>query len=400
MSTLPADALSAPAHLAAELAPTRARVRLHSIDVLRGFVIVLMALDHVRAYFTAVRIDPVDLSQTDPALFMTRWITHLCAPIFIFLAGVSASLMSRRCEPQQLRRFLVTRGLWLIALEFTVVNVAWSFNFRFEGGLIMQVIWAIGASMIVLAALVRLPRPAIAVVAIVMIAAHNLFDGLQPEAFGAWGWLWSLLHVQRQTTYALILYPLIPWIGVMALGYCAGVLFEMEAQRRRRLLLSAGTLSLIAFIALRLMNGYGDPHPWAAQSSGGLTFLSFINVHKYPPSLLYLLVTLGLGALLLAAFGTLRGRLIDILRTFGRAPLFFYVLHIALAHLSAGLLALATGYGPTVLTNLFLYMPDGWGFSLSGVYVAWMAVLIALYPACRWFAELKHRRTDWWLSYL
>jgi uncharacterized membrane protein len=398
MSTVPVDAL--PATTVAAAAPTRARVRLHSIDMLRGFVIVLMALDHVRTYFTAARFDPLDLTQTDPALFMTRWITHLCAPIFIFLAGVSAYLVSRRCSPEELRRFLVTRGLWLIALEFTVVYFAWSFNLRYESGVIMQVIWAIGASMIALALLAHLQLRTIAAIALTMIAGHHLLDPIAPESFGDLAWVWKVLHVQGQTTYAYVLYPLIPWIGVMALGFASGRVFEIDSQRRRRLLYTAGALSLAAFVTLRALNVYGDPEPWTAQSSLVYTVLSFLDVQKYPPSLLYLLATLGIGALLLGALESARGRFAEMLRTFGRAPLFFYVLHIFLAHFAAGVVALSMGYGEQILTNLFLFLPEGWGFGLTGVYIAWIAVLAALYPACRWFAELKQRRTEWWLSYL
>jgi uncharacterized membrane protein len=390
----------APATSAVAAAPPRARMRVHSIDMLRGLVIVLMALDHVRAYFTAVRFDPLDLTQTDPALFMTRWITHLCAPIFIFLAGVSAYLVSTRTDLGELRRFLVTRGVWLIALELTVITFAWSFNLRYEMGLIMQVVWAIGASMVVLAALAHLPPRTIAIFAITLIAGHNLLDGVRPEFFGELAWVWQVLHVQGRTPYAIVLYPLIPWIGVLALGFVVGRVFELDSARRRRLLFAAGALCIMAFVVLRALNVYGDPRPWAGQPTLTLTLLSFVNVHKYPPSLQYLLVTLGIGAVLLAALETARGRFMEMLRTFGRTPLFFYILHIPLAHVAAGLLALATGHGVGVLTNLFVFLPDGWGFGLTGVYVAWAALLAALYPACRWFAQLKQRRTDWWLSYL
>jgi len=254
--------------------------------------------------------------------------------------------------------------------------------------------------MIALAALVRLPRWALGAMAILMIAGHNLLDGVAPENFGQWASLWNVVHVQGRTSYAFVLYPLIPWIGVMALGFCAGALFELEAQRRRSILLGAGTLAILLFVVLRAGNAYGDPQAWIAQSTPMLTFLSFINVHKYPPSLLYLLITLGLAALLLARVEMARGRLVEILNTFGSAPLFFYVVHIMLAHLAAGVVALATGHGDRVLTSLFLFAPEEWGFELPGVYVAWIAVLFALYPACRWFANLKRRRSAWWLSYL
>jgi uncharacterized membrane protein len=279
--------------LAKSLSHVRSRVRLHAIDVVRGLVMVLMALDHVRDYFTGVRFDPLDLTQTDPALFLTRWITHYCAPTFIFLAGVSAWLVSRRCTRPELTRFLFTRGLWLVVLEFTVVTLAWTFNFRYDLGLILQVIWAIGVSMIVLAALVRLPLQWIALFAVAMIAGHNLLDGIAPASFGAMAPLWAVLHVQQPIAIGYVHYPLIPWVGVMALGYVLGGLFELEPSRRRALLLALGSAMIVAFIALRLINGYGDPHPWSPQATAPLTVLSFLKVHKYPPSLLYVLMTLG-----------------------------------------------------------------------------------------------------------
>lgn len=401
MSSIPAEAVATmalPVEHAGVL--TRARVRIESIDALRGFVILLMALYHVRSYFTNVPFDPLDLTQTNVALYVTRWITHLCAPTFIFLAGLSAHLMSQRLDISDLRRFLVTRGLWLIALEFTVVQFAWSFNVRYEYGLFLQVIWAIGASMVVLGALVSWPRWLLASLAIAIIAGHNLLDGVEADTFGSFGWIWMLLHQKAQAQYAFILYPLIPWIGVMMLGFCAGVSFELDDRKRRSLLLALGTASLVAFVAIRALNVYGDPHPWSVQSSATLTVLSFFNVYKYPPSLLYLLATLGIGLLLLAAFESLRGRPLEILRTFGRVPLFVYVLHIVLAHLAAGLLALAMGYGDQLLTNIFLFPPKGWGFDLVGVYIAWLAVIAALYPACRWFAKVKRTRNEWWIAYL
>lgn len=401
MSTLPAEALSRPLLAdAAATSATRARIRLHSIDTLRGLVIVLMALDHVRDYFTNVRFDPLDLVQSDPALFMTRWITHLCAPTFIFLAGVSAHLVSRRMSRRELSWFLITRGVWLIALELTVVVIGWNFNLRYEGGFFLQVIWAIGASMIVLAGLVHLPRWAIATLAVVTIAGHNLLDGIRPETFGAWAPLWNLIHVQGETPFGLLMYPIIPWFAVMALGYCAGVVFELDEQRRRRILFAAGTTALLLFVVLRAINVYGDPYPWSSQPTAAATLMAFIKVHKYPPSLMYLLVTLGISTLLLGALEYARGALVDVLNTFGRVPMFFYLLHIYLVHSFAGLVALTLGYGPDVITNLYEHFPAGWGFGLPGVYVAWLIVVAALYPACKWFAEVKRRRSDWWLSYL
>ncbi|MGH8185934.1 MAG: DUF1624 domain-containing protein, partial [Steroidobacteraceae bacterium] len=329
---------------AAVAAPTR----LSSIDALRGLVMVLMALDHARDFFTDARFDPLDLSQTTLALFLTRWVTHLCAPTFIFLAGVSAYLLSLRITPAELSRFLVTRGLWLILLEVTIVQFAWTFNFRYDSGVFLQVIWAIGVSMIVLAALARLPIATVATISLVLIAGHNLFDGVAVNELGAWAPLWSVLHVQGQVSHVWVLYPLIPWVGVMGLGFAMGAMFQLEPAPRRRLLIRLGVACLSAFILLRAANAYGDPQPWSIQPDTLRTLLSFMTVQKYPPSLSYLLVMLGSGFLLLAAFESARGKLANVLRTFGRVPLFFYVLHIAFAQFAAGVVAVAMGFGTAV----------------------------------------------------
>ncbi len=378
----------------------RARTRLASIDLLRGLVIVLMALDHVRDYFTAARFSPLDLEQTDPPLFLTRWITHFCAPVFVLLAGVSARLVAQRCTTDELRRFLLTRGLWLIVLEFTVVTFAWTVNLRYEYGLVMQVIWALGVSMIALAALVGLPVRVVAFVGLVLVAGHNLLDGVTPVQFVAWAPLWNVLHVQGPTPFGFVLYPLLPWVGVMALGFALGGVYAWDAPRRRRTLIAIGAAAILAFVVLRLANGYGDPQPWTRQATATLTVLSFLNVSKYPPSLLYLLATLGPALVMLAMFETVRGRFAAVIEVFGRVPLFFYVLHIALAHLAAGLIALWMGFGTAVLADMFLKLPDGWGFGLAGVYLAWAGVLATLYPVCHWFSDVKRRRRDWWLAYL
>jgi uncharacterized membrane protein len=391
--------LAAEAALKARAA-TRAVSRLASIDVLRGLVIVIMALDHVRDYFTDIRFDPLDPTQTTAVLYATRWVTNFCAPTFILLAGLSAYLAGRRCTPAQLSKFLVTRGLWLIVLEWTVITLAWTFNFKWELGLIMQVIWVIGVSMIVLAALIRLPLRAVAALGIAICVFHNLLDGVPKPESALWGTVWGILHVQGPTAIGYAHYPLIPWVGVMAAGYALGRVFDMEAPHRRRVLLAIGASAVVLFVALRLINTYGDPHPWVPQATAGQTVMAFLNVEKYPPSLLYLLVTLGPALMLLAALESARGWFAGVLETFGRVPLFFYVLHIALAHLAAGLLAMYMGFGNGVLNNFFFNFPKEWGVSLPGVYLAWLFVVVTLYPACRWFAELKRRRGDWWLSYL
>ena len=381
-------------------AVSRGAVRVQGIDRLRGLVIALMALDHVRDYFSNVPFDPTDLTQTTPALFFTRWVTHFCAPIFVFLAGCSARLLGERTPRPALQRFLLSRGLWLVALEFSVVMFAWTFNFRYPLGLVMQVIWAIGMSMCVLAALVALPLPAIAGIALLLIAGHNLLDGIVPESWGAAAPLWNILHVPGKIATGTVLYPLIPWIGVMAAGYVFGAVFQLETTRRRRWTAALGLGMLTAFVLLRLIDGYGEPQPWSPLERRWFTLLSFLNVTKYPPSLAYVLMTLGPGLLLLLVLERDSRWWLRALQTLGRVPLFAYVVHIALAHLLAGLTALALGFGGAVLGNIFVFYPESWGFGLGGVYLAWAAVLLMLYPACVWFAGVKQTRRTWWLSYL
>jgi uncharacterized membrane protein len=392
------NAVAAPVAHASVTAHAFARVA--SIDILRGLVMVLMALDHVRDFFTDVRFDPLDLSQTTAALFLTRWITHFCAPTFVLLAGVSAYLTGRSCTRAELSRFLWTRGLWLVVLEVTLMSLVWTFNVRYDHGLFLQVIWAIGVSMLVLAALVHLPMPQIAAFSLLIIGGHNLLDGIEPQSFGAWAPLWSLLHVQEPIPYGFVAYPLIPWIAVMSLGYCIGSLFDLERERRRQWFVYLGAGSLTLFVLLRATNVYGDPIDWTLQSTTVRTLLSFVDVHKYPPSLQYVLLTLGAALLSLAALESVRGKFAEVLRTFGRVPLFFYVLHVALAHLAAGIVGLATGFGTALLSGDFMQVPQQWGFGLPVVYLAWLLVIATLYPACRWFAAVKRRRDDWWLSYV
>lgn len=379
-----------------------ARVRLGSIDSVRGLVMVLMALDHVRDYYTNVHSGLLDPSTTTIGIYVTRWITHLCAPTFILLAGVSANLMSKRVTVTELRAFLITRGLWLVLLEMTVVVLGWTFDYHYPLGLHLQVIWAIGASMVVLAAAIHLTPATVGGIGLIMIVAHNLLDSIAPATFGVWAPVWNLLHVRGPVPFGFVSYPLIPWVGVMMLGYGLGQAYELDVRVRRSMLATVGVLALVTFAVLRLTNLYGDPHPWQHERTLLRTAMSFFNVEKYPPSLLYLLALLGIAALLLAAFESDRAwvRRLRFLQTFGRVPLFFYVLHIYLAHLSAGLLALSLGWKTAVLTSSHRTMPEGWGLSLPWVYVAWIAVLLVLYPLCRWFGEVKRRRKEWWWSYL
>ncbi|CAN5569337.1 DUF1624 domain-containing protein [soil metagenome] len=390
------------------------RTRLYSVDLLRGLVMVIMALDHVRDFFHFGGFDPTDLTKTNTALFMTRWVTHFCAPVFVFLAGTGAFLSTSRGKTKpELARFLLTRGLWLVILELTIVQFAWFFDYDYKYGSGAGVIWAIGWSMVALAVLVFLPTWAMTLFGVVMIATHNLFDGVRSESFGSFSWLWTILHSGGQLeivpgVWFFVLYPLIPWIGVMAAGYGFGALLLFEHDKRRKWLLSIGSALPLAFIIIRAINFYGDPHPWSEQGSSLFTFFSFINFEKYPPSLLFLLVTLGLAIAALALFNRRRepGAFARALIIFGRVPLFYYILHLCLIHLLAVVFAYAR-YGQaqflfeTPKPPAFPFnAPEGYGYSLPVVYLVWLAVVLMLYPVCRWFAGVKRRRRDAWLSYL
>jgi uncharacterized membrane protein len=255
-------------------------------------------------------------------------------------------------------------------------------------------------SMVVLAGLVHLPLRVVGAIGVVICVFHNMLDGVPMPDGIVLKTVWSVLHVQGPTAIGLVHYPLIPWIGVMAMGYALGRVFDLDAQTRQQTLITIGTAAIVAFVVLRAINVYGDPVPWVAQSEYSRSVMAFLNVKKYPPSLLYLLVTLGPALIALAMLEQAKGWFARVLETYGRVPLFFYVLHIALAHLAAGLTAMWMGYGNAVLNNFFIHFPRTWGVSLPAVYLAWLLVVITLYPACRWFGDVKRRRRDWWLSYL
>jgi uncharacterized membrane protein len=384
--------------------PVATRPRLDSIDLLRGLIMIFMALDHTRDFFGASAMNPRDVQ--DPGLFLTRWVTHFCAPLFIFLAGLSAFLYGNRGRTRrEVSLFLFTRGVWLVLLELSVILFGWTFNPAFNF-FVLQVIWAIGWSMIALAGLIYLPRVALAVLALAMIAGHNLLDGIGSEQLHGFGSLWLLLHepgLLNPVTgiRVLALYPLVPWIGVMAAGYAFGPVMNFPEARRRRWLVGAGVALLTVFVALRALNVYGDPVQWQGSPTWSASVLSFINCEKYPPSLLYLAMTLGPGLIGLALFESARGRLADWLITFGRVPFIYHVAHLYLMHVVAVAAAASAGAD---LAWLFQdpigIKPDGYGVNLLLLYVLWLGFLLALYPLCRWFAALKQRRHDWWLSYL
>jgi len=388
--------------------------RLESIDLMRGLVMVLMALDHTRDFFSNAMFDPADLSQTNAALFITRWITHICAPTFVFLAGTSAYLSTLRSNRthHQLAWYLFTRGLWMIVLELTLVRFTWTFNWNYHF-VLMQVIWVLGWSMVVLAGLVFMPRWVIALFALVVIAGHNVFDAVRPGDLGAWSWLWTILHVPGSIEYLpgytfFVAYPLIPWIGVMAAGYCIGPVFLQTERSRKTTLLLLGFVCVAAFLFLRLNNIYGDPRPWLPQKDSLFTLFAILNCEKYPPSLLYLLITLGIMFFLLTLFDWNRlHRFGRPLITFGRVPLFFYVIHFFLIHSAALAVTWFRGLPTDWLFHGFGRFPfpvlrgAESGYDLMTVYGVLIALLVFLYPLCYAYAQFKQRHREIrWLSYL
>jgi uncharacterized membrane protein len=388
--------------------------RLSSLDMLRGLVIVIMALDHVRDFvMTAAVQDPTADPTVSPWLFATRWITHFCAPTFVFLAGTSAGLMGRRKPAGELATFLLTRGLWLVVLEMLVVSTAWTFSptgIAEWGGrtyLGLQVIWAIGASMILLAGAQFLGRRACLAIGAAIVLGHNLLDPIWPAASttGSTGGAWVMLHARQlwETDHFRIFfsYPLLPWTGLLFVGYGAAGLFELPDERRRALLVRIGIGMVAAFIVLRALDIYGDPARWHSDPENvAATIMSFLGTTKYPPSLLYVLMTLGPAAIACAFIDRLSAPIANVLVTFGRAPFAFYMAHLYLIHGVALLLGVAEGFGADQFFTHYRFFPKGFGVDLPGVYLIWIAVVIALYPLCRWVAAVKARRRDWWLSYV
>jgi uncharacterized membrane protein len=398
--------------------------RLNSVDLLRGIIMVIMALDHTRDFLTYLRFVPEDITQTNGALFFTRWITHFCAPNFFFLAGTGAFLsFSRGKSIAELSNFLWKRGLWLVVLEATIIGVGWTFipgAGLFFGG----VIWCLGVSMIVLAALVRLPMRWIAVFALGSIALHNTLDRVTPQMFGKAGWIWQLLHQPgfipiHGPAQFFAMYVLIPWTGVMAAGFVFGSVLKKPVEERRRMLWAIGGTVTLLFIVLRLTNVYGNPPigtvmlpaaagPFIVQSTVEKTVIAFLNVTKYPPSLQFLCMTLGPAIMALAWFDrfdfkSVLGRIGERFVVFGRVPLFYYVLHIFAIHIFAVLAALVYHQPVKWLLwgGFFLNpIPEGYGHGLLFIWVSWIAICVGLYFPCKWFAAVKQRRKDWWLSYM
>jgi uncharacterized membrane protein len=408
------SAMPMAATAAARTAGRSTATRVISLDIFRGLIIVVMALDHARDFFSNLAFEPETLAQTWPALFFTRWITHFCAPMFFLLAGTGAFLYGQRHSRSELTRFLWTRGVWLIILEFTIVGTAWSFQIPFG---FFGVIWALGASMVLMAAIVRLPMRWIAGFSIALMVLHDLSDQVRPEQFGSWAWLWSILHNRGGVVLPFgvrefVLFPLIPLVGVMAAGYTIGPLYLLERARRKKLLALIGTGMIALFCLLRLTNVYGNPPAGLGGVSQGdfqlqptfaKTLILFLDVEKYPPSLQFLLMTIGPSLLLLAWLDQAQiPRGFRALWIFGRVPMFVYVLHLYVIHwLAVGVASLrGESVGWLFHGAFFGDTPAGYGYNLPFVYLMWITALLILYLPCRWFAELKKRRRDWWLSYL
>jgi uncharacterized membrane protein len=390
--------------------------RIESIDVLRGLIMVIMALDHTRDFFHAEAMtdDPLNLATTTPVLYFTRWITHFCAPTFALLSGTSIYLQSGRKSRAELSMFLLKRGLWLIVAEVLLISPA--FSFTLFNPVALTVFWSLGISMVFMAGLTWLPFRAILGIGLVIVLGHNGLDFWEQSPGFTSGFWWALVHggSQRVFEYApgyvlMVLYPFLPWLGLMMLGYCLGRLFEptVSAAKRRKALLMLGAGAIGLFVALRPLNVYGDPFPWSVQSDGLTTFFSFLKVHKYPPSLLYLCITVGPGLVALAFLEPIRNGVTNVLKTFGRTAFFYYTIHFFVLHCLRMAVFFAAGHTMAEADKALktipmrFVLPGAGGYSLLVVYLIWLAVVLALYPVCRWYDAYKtSHKEQWWLSYL
>ena len=395
------------------------KTRVQSIDLLRGIVIVIMALDHVRDFFhnQAMTDDPTNLATTTPFLFFTRWITHFCAPVFVFLAGTSGFLQGLRKSKKELSLFLIKRGLWLVFVEFALVTLGLSFDPGYHI-FFLQVIWAIGTSMIILGLLVWLPFPLILLYGFVVVFFHNMLDASEAamaagkEQLPLW---WKFIHgrpffepfsADNPGRGVFVPYAFVPWSGVMALGYCFGKLFrkDIDPARRQKALLYIGIGLTLFFIIIRFINKYGDFSHWSVQPRGSIyTFISFFNPSKYPPSLVYLSMTLGPAIIFLAFIEKVHNRFTRFFTIFGRVPFFFYILHFYLIHIFCVIAFYASGYGNQDIVSPqvpFYFRPAKFGFNLWVVYAIWVAVILILYPLCKKYNRYKTANPKWWTSYV
>ncbi|HEK20590.1 MAG TPA: DUF1624 domain-containing protein [Bacteroidetes bacterium] len=387
--------------------------RIASIDILRGVIMLVMALDHVRDFLHhgAMFSDPTDLKTTTTAIFFTRFITHFCAPIFVFLSGVSAYLVSTRRTKSELSGFLIKRGIWLVFVEIILISFAFSLNPLFNS-IALQVIWVIGISMIFLGLLVWLPVRLIGAIGILLIAGHDLITPIGATPNSTEDILLKLFFTARGTLFFLDrthivfdLYAILPWTGIMFLGYLFGTLYKSgynPASRRRFLLIGSASL-FVLFVVLRVLNGYGDPAPWSVQRSPIFTVISFLNISKYPPSLMYCCLTLSVGLMVLAVTENVSGKLAEFFKTYGSVPFFYYVLHFYLIRIITVIVFFLQGFKTSQIitpNDPFLFTPPHMGFSLRVAYLFWLGVILILYYPCRWFSKYKKTHRQWWLSYL
>jgi uncharacterized membrane protein len=382
--------------------------RIASIDTLRGIVMIIMALDHTRDFFhnTAITADPLDVDTTTPWLFFTRWITHYCAPVFVFLSGLSAYIASQKKTHSEASTFLMKRGLWLVIAELAIITLGLTFNPLYNI-FILQVIWAIGWSMIILGLLMRTSFKVILVIGLLLFFGHNILD-----YFNLPGNAWKILFTSFGTVipiggnrFVFAFYAILPWTSAMLLGYCTGYFFgkSIPAETRRRFLLMTGSAAILLFIILRCINRYGNPTPWIAQQSGFNTLLEFIDVSKYPPSLDFFCMTLGPALLLLTVLEDAKGRWQDIIRVYGSVPFFYYVLHFYLLHFLLVIAFFLSGYTAKDIVDPnipFLFRPAAFGYPLPVVYLIWMTVVAVLYKPSRWFWQYRKTHTQWWLKYI
>ncbi|MEO7307640.1 MAG: heparan-alpha-glucosaminide N-acetyltransferase domain-containing protein [Ferruginibacter sp.] len=389
------------------------RSRIRSIDFLRGLIMVIMALDHTRDFFHKDGLigDPLNPDTTSPILYFTRWITHFCAPTFVFLSGLSAWLQSKRKSKKELSLFLITRGLWLIAVDLIIMSFAFTLDIHY-GNFVLETLWSIGAGMAILGLIIYLPFNMILALGLVILFGHNLLDYAEASRAGKVPLWWNFLHLVTIAKLwgdhsLFIFYPFLSWSGLMMLGYCCGKLFtDVQPQQRNKILRWTGACAILVFITLRLINGYGNPQHWSEQKDALKTFFSFMNVQKYPPSLLFLCATMGPMLIFLSLLKEAGNRISKIISVYGRVPLFYFIVHFLVLHLAQAITYLARGHsfeeGMQGLPGLpFKFAAPGEGYNLFIVYCIWILTVIIMYPFCKWYDNYKiNHKEKWWLSYL
>ncbi|MDQ6764406.1 MAG: heparan-alpha-glucosaminide N-acetyltransferase domain-containing protein [Bacteroidota bacterium] len=390
--------------------PLKTSYRIESIDILRGMVMLIMAIDHTREFFhhdSLISINPLDLKATSPIVFFTRWITHFCAPVFVFLSGASIFLYGQKRTKNEVAFFLFTRGIWLMLAEIFIVNFFWEFNYG--SFLMLEVIWTIGLSMVILSLLQFLPYKFLLALGLLIIAGHNLLDNIKIDQPAAASFLWSLVHVQKvffPTPHFIVLvaYPFLPWLGLMIVGYCLGKLYTKTSpvRDRKKFLLSTGVMVICLFILLRFINIYGDPSRWAHQKSGLFTFLDFINTTKYPPSLLFVLMTIGPALIVLSVTENISNWFSRFVIVYGKVPFFYFLLHVLLIHAISWVFYLVSGYGSgNINFPGTVGFPTAVGYPLWVVYLVWLSVILILYYPCKWYGTYKASHPEKkWLTYL